>query len=82
MLSCKDITEQANEYLECELSFVKRLKFRMHLFMCNHCKRYVEQLNTTIECLKRYKTDGEVDQQTTQHIVDRLKQHNFDNEPP
>lgn len=81
MLSCKDITEQANEYLECELPLVKRLKFRMHLFMCVHCNRYVQQLNTTIESLKRYKTDSDVDEKSKQNIVDLLKQHNFDDDP-
>ena len=57
MLSCKDITEKANEYIDHELSLVHRVKFRMHLFVCVNCRRYIAQLKTTIQTLGRIKND-------------------------
>ena len=37
MLSCKDITENANSYLDKELPFFTRMKVNLHLMMCVHC---------------------------------------------
>ncbi|KPJ87403.1 MAG: hypothetical protein AMJ53_18200 [Gammaproteobacteria bacterium SG8_11] len=73
MLSCKDITEQANSYLEKELPFTKRLGVRLHLFMCLHCRHYIEQLQTTIQTLSRMKKDEPVDDAYHKHLVDCFK---------
>ncbi|WP_455211009.1 zf-HC2 domain-containing protein [Kaarinaea lacus] len=73
MLSCKDITEQANSYLEKELSFSKRLSVRVHLFMCVHCRRYIEQLHITIQTLGRMKKEEPVDPEYSNHLVECFK---------
>ena len=52
MLSCKDVTNKANDYLERDLSSFGRLKFALHLAMCVHCRNYVSQLRTTIKALR------------------------------
>ena len=44
MLSCREITEQATEYLEGEPSFGARMMFRMHLAMCAGCRQFVRQI--------------------------------------
>lgn len=44
MLSCKHITEYATDYLEGRMSFWQRLQFRMHLRMCEHCKRFLHHM--------------------------------------
>ena len=73
MLSCKDITENANQYLEKDLPFFVRLKFKMHLKMCIHCQRYVEQLQTTIQLLGKMKQPLRSEETTVNDIVDILK---------
>lgn len=57
MLSCKELTERATEYLEGDVSFGERLMFRMHLAMCKHCRNYVEQIRLTAEALGLMDTD-------------------------
>lgn len=48
MLGCKDITQLTSDYLDKELGLVKRMQFKLHLFMCKNCQRFVEQFGTTI----------------------------------
>jgi hypothetical protein len=76
MLSCKDITEKANHYLDKDLSFFARLKVKMHLRMCIHCQRYVDQLNTTILVLGQMKKTDTTNDSTVDAIVESLKEHN------
>lgn len=52
MLNCRDVTENASDYLERELRWWPRLRFRMHLMGCQFCSRYVEQLKATIRLLR------------------------------
>jgi hypothetical protein len=52
MINCRQITEQASEYLDKDHSFFKRVSFKMHLMLCNHCQRYIHQLQTTIKAAK------------------------------
>ncbi len=48
MLTCKKLIENGSEYLEGDMSRWQRFKYKMHLFMCTHCKRYIQQLKQTI----------------------------------
>lgn len=76
MPSCKDITEHSSDYLDRNLSFMQRLGFKMHLFMCTNCERYVSQLKLTIATIGKIK-DAEpqpADEQQVQTIVNHIKQ--------
>ena len=53
MLTCKQITELVTAYVEGQLRLMDRLRFRMHIGMCSHCKTYVRQLETTRKTLGR-----------------------------
>ncbi len=53
MLSCKDITDLLTEYLEGEMSLGDRMRIRMHLAMCGHCRTYVTQLKLTVDSCGR-----------------------------
>jgi anti-sigma factor ChrR (cupin superfamily) len=51
MLTCKEITELVTDYAEGNLSFMDRLRFRMHIGMCRNCRRYVRQVKATAAAL-------------------------------
>ncbi len=53
MPSCRDITEQASDYLEHALSPWQRTGFRLHLLMCLYCRRHMKHLRLTIATLHR-----------------------------
>jgi hypothetical protein len=44
MLKCNQVTRlvAAEEYQE--LGVMKKMEFRLHLMMCSHCHRYVDQI--------------------------------------
>jgi anti-sigma factor RsiW len=52
MLSCRQLTEQASDYLERELGLRRRLQARFHLALCHHCRRYVAQIERTVATLR------------------------------
>lgn len=47
MLKCRDVLEQADAYLEQQLSGWQRLQFKLHLLLCRHCRRYIKNLQLT-----------------------------------
>jgi anti-sigma factor RsiW len=49
---CRDMTENADAYLEGTLDWWNRGQLRLHLWMCDHCARYMKQLAATIAALK------------------------------
>lgn len=52
MLTCREVTEMANSYLDRELSWSKKAQFRLHLMICRHCRHYVDQLAKTVTLLQ------------------------------
>jgi hypothetical protein len=46
MLKCKDLTKLvAADEIE-DFGFMQRMEFRLHLFMCRHCRNYVAQIRS------------------------------------
>lgn len=59
MLSCQEMTELVTDYLEKRLTLMDRIRFRMHLGLCRHCRGYLEQMRATIRLLGRLPTQEE-----------------------
>jgi len=70
MLSCKDVTEEANAYIDKELPFMKRLSVRMHLFICVNCRRYMNQLNLTIQTLGRMGKPESISEERSRQLME------------
>jgi predicted anti-sigma-YlaC factor YlaD len=51
MMSCREVTELASQYVDRDLPIAKRMAIRMHVAMCAHCRRFVRQLRATLELL-------------------------------
>lgn len=52
MLSCREISERASDLIEGRTSWRVRAEARLHLLMCRHCSRYIEQLKLTMRALR------------------------------
>jgi anti-sigma factor RsiW len=48
MLTCQQLTTLVTDYLEGHLSFADRVRFRMHVGMCKHCRAYLRQMRATV----------------------------------
>ncbi len=51
MLTCQELTELITDYLEGRVSFMDRVRFRLHIGMCRHCRAYLDQMKQTIRTL-------------------------------
>jgi anti-sigma factor RsiW len=47
-LSCQELVELVTDYLEGTLLDADRLELERHLETCDGCRKYVEQMHTTI----------------------------------
>jgi len=52
MLSCRQLTSMASDYLDGALPRRTRLGVRFHLLMCWMCRRYLRQLELTTKVLR------------------------------
>jgi glutaredoxin 3 len=60
MLSCEELSAKASDYLEGEVSPWLRMQIRLHVFLCEHCRRYLHQLRLAVDALAlSAKTDAE-----------------------
>lgn len=53
MLTCRELTEIITDYLEGRMSFMDRVRFRVHIGMCRGCRAYLDQMKQTIGTLGR-----------------------------
>ena len=75
MLTCKDICENATDYLEEPGGILARLQLRFHLLICKHCRRFMRQFRATVGVSAQLNeipapTDAEIDA-----LVDQLAAH-------
>jgi predicted anti-sigma-YlaC factor YlaD len=57
-MTCKQITEVATDYTEGHLRPLERLRFRVHLALCRHCRSYLRQLDITARALRALPEPG------------------------
>lgn len=51
MLSCEQLAHIITDYLENEMSWWQRMRFRLHIGMCKDCWAYVDQVQKTVDSL-------------------------------
>ena len=51
MLSCKELSEKASDCLDGELSPRSRMQIRLHMFLCEHCRRYLRQMRLAVDAV-------------------------------
>ena len=53
MMKCKELSENAGDYLSGELPLGRRIALFLHVMMCIHCRRYLHQLKISVESLRQ-----------------------------
>jgi len=46
MLKCNQVSRIVSTDDYHELGFMKKMEFKIHLMMCSHCQRYVDQIKS------------------------------------
>jgi predicted anti-sigma-YlaC factor YlaD len=52
VLTCRDVTERATDYMERALPLRASLAMRMHLGLCAACRAYLGQMRMTVRLLR------------------------------
>lgn len=56
-LTCRELVEVVNDYLEDEMAAAERLRFERHLDLCAHCVVHLAQMRETIAAVGRPSPD-------------------------
>lgn len=74
MLSCREVTRRASDYVDHELSLRERLAVRFHLLMCVKCRRLVRHLRCLVAAMamRAEKPVRPVDAAYIEQILTRL----------
>ena len=57
-MTCRDVVELVNDYLEGALDSGETRRFEAHLGTCEGCTRYVEQMRHTIAAVGRLRHEA------------------------
>ncbi len=74
MIQCKDLTEEASDYLDGDLPLRKRIALFVHLVICRCCRNYLQQIRSTIKTVKvlQPKEKETIDTQALAHKLHAL----------
>lgn len=72
MLECKDVAEEASNYLDGDLPLGKRIGLFFHLVICSCCRAYLQQIRQTIRTVAvvRPREQNHID---TQALAEQLR---------
>jgi len=71
MFECKDVTEEASNYLNGDLPLRKRVGLFLHLVICSCCRNYLQQFRNTISTVNILKPK-EKDDKSTDELAQKL----------
>lgn len=53
MLKCRDVTRLGSDWIDRELSLRDRIRVRMHLLLCRHCRRFMNGLEAGRDLIRQ-----------------------------
>lgn len=74
MLKCRDIPSEAEKLLANELSFGQRFAVRLHLLVCDNCRRYVSQLRVLLGAIPGVPAAAPVSEGDIERVLQKLDQ--------
>lgn len=72
MLTCRELTELVDHYIDGRLGFWERAKFQMHVVMCDSCRHYIAQLRATREALGKL-PEPEMPEDVRDELLERFR---------
>jgi hypothetical protein len=51
-VNCREVTELLGEHLDGTLPVFQRLRLRVHVWLCKHCRNYLRSYKTTLRAEK------------------------------
>ncbi len=73
MITCKDVSDTASDYLEGPTTLLQRFSLRLHLIMCVKCRRYFRQLKLASGVAEKISAPFEPSDEEIESLVQKLK---------
>ncbi len=73
--SCKEVSEQSSAALDEPLSFGKKLARKLHLMMCEQCRRYSEKIYLTKQSILFWAEGKSMPETIKQQCLDDFEKH-------
>ena len=54
MLTCREVSERADQYLDRDLGFWSAMEVRMHLIACRYCRGFMKQMRTVLRLVRKH----------------------------
>ena len=59
MMSCKEVAELSSDYLDQELSTLRRFSLRLHILLCRECRELVQGIRSLLNVSSELKSPGD-----------------------
>lgn len=73
MITCKQVTDRASDYVDTPPGLMSRISLRIHLIMCKHCRRYLHQLRISSRASAEIGKPEPPGDDEIDRLVERLK---------
>jgi predicted anti-sigma-YlaC factor YlaD len=70
---CKQVAEQASENLDTPLTGMACFKLKVHLMMCKHCSRYLEQIALSSKTVRAIEQSNEPNSSVRKNVEARYR---------
>ncbi len=83
MLKCKEVAENATDYIEGSLTGKHWLSWKMHLLLCRHCRRFIRYLILSSNLGASVASPSNISQKETKDLCEHILNHSdSDKEKP
>lgn len=72
MLTCEEVDNFLYDFQEGQLSYLERLKFKLHLSMCKECKDYLRNYQSTIRMSQAEFTKVDTAEKVPEALIDAI----------
>jgi anti-sigma factor RsiW len=74
LVTCRQLTEMVTDKKEGKLSSEQQAGYALHLSWCDRCRRYIQQMDLTMEAVKRL-PDEPVPEEVRSALLARFRGH-------
>ncbi|WP_144392830.1 zf-HC2 domain-containing protein [Pleionea sediminis] len=74
--SCKQVSEQCSYQLDEDLPMLKRARLKLHLAICEQCRRYVKQMKLTDASVRYWVRGRRMPSEVKQQLLTQFQEMN------
>ncbi|MDJ0764280.1 MAG: zf-HC2 domain-containing protein [Myxococcota bacterium] len=68
MITCLEACALVTDYLDGEMGFMRKMKFKLHIAICPNCKTHLNKMRQLIASMGRIPPDTEIPEEMLDHL--------------